>query len=155
MRIWRICKKKHVPDAFSGVGAEQIGGRWNHKGVRMVYTSSSLSLAALELFVHLEPNLIPRDLHAVSAELPDGVSSEILSASALPNYWCNYPAPAELQQLGSRWIEEQRSLVLIVPSAVNPIESNYLLNPTHDEFIRITDIHSQPFRFDPRMWKSR
>lgn len=155
MRIWRICRKRNLRSAFSGLGAEKTGGRWNHKGRRMVYTSSSLSLAALELFVHLEPNVIPDDLLAVSATIPDGASTEVLPVATLPRNWRDYPAPATLQEVGSRWIDEQRSLVLVVPSAVNPLEVNWLLNPAHPEFAGITDIASQPFAFDPRMWKKR
>jgi RES domain-containing protein len=155
MQVWRICAQRHIPHAFSGIGAEKIDGRWNLKGRRMVYTSSSLSLAALELFVHLEPNVIPDDLHAVSATIPEDASREAIAVRSLPKDWRDYPAPSELQEIGSRWLEEQRSLILMVPSAINPVESNCLLNPAHPEANRITDIHSQPFHFDPRMWKSQ
>ncbi len=155
MQVWRICKRQHVSDAFSGIGAEKSGGRWNHKGRRMAYTSSSLSLAALELFVHLEPNLIPDDLYSVSATIPDAASKQRLSAKDLPKHWRDYPAPTELREIGTQWLQKQRSLVLVVPSAVNPVETNCLLNPTHPEFATITEITTQPFQFDPRMWKSR
>ena len=91
MRVWRICKQPHVPSAFSGIGAEKYGGRWNHKGDRMVYTSSSLSLASLELFVHLEPAFIPRDLYSIVATVPDAVSFEELTLADLPANWRDYP----------------------------------------------------------------
>ena len=154
MLVWRICKQRHVSNAFSGVGAEKLGGRWNHKGERMLYTSTSLSLAAIELFVHLEPNCIPYDLHAVIATIPDIVSTEKLSPTELPRNWRDYPAPARLQEIGSRWLRERRSCALVVPSAVNPEEHNVLINPLHPEAARISDFESKPFQFDPRMWKS-
>jgi RES domain-containing protein len=155
MLVWRICKQKRVPDALSGVGAEQHGGRWNHKGDRMVYTSTSLSLATLELFVHLQPNELPDDLCSVMAMIPDVASSEELTIGDLPKNWRDYPAPASLQDIGSKWLRELRSFILIVPSAVNLEEKNILLNPLHTEAATISNIRSQPFHFDPRMWKAR
>jgi RES domain-containing protein len=155
MLVWRICKKKRVPEALGGIGAEQHGGRWNHKGDRMVYTSTSLSLATLELFVHLQPSELPNDLYSVTVTIPDSASSEKLTIGALPKNWRDYPAPASLQDIGSMWLRDRRSLVLLVPSAVNPEENNVLLNPLHGEAAAISDVRSQPFHFDPRMWKAR
>ncbi len=153
MIVWRICKKRHRATAFSGIGAEKHCGRWNRKGERIVYTSSSLSLAALELFVHLDPKMIPTDLIRVRASIPDTVSIETLSAKSLPANWRRYPAPARLQAIGSKWLREMRSFVLIVPSAVNPEEQNILLNPLHPDAGSLSRTQSKPFQFDPRMWK--
>lgn len=152
-RVWRICKEKYLSGAFSGIGAEKTGGRWNHKGIRMIYTSSSLSLASLELFVHLEVSLIPDDLVSIAAELLDGASMERLTEVGLPENWRQYPALRATKDLGSRWIEAQTSLALAVPSAVNPEETNYLLNPGHPEMPSLRVVRSQAFHFDPRMWK--
>jgi hypothetical protein len=52
---WRIVKERHATTAFSGDGAAQAGGRWNSRGIRVVYASGSLALAALETLVHLNP----------------------------------------------------------------------------------------------------
>jgi RES domain-containing protein len=153
MLVWRICKQQHVADAFSGIGAAKHGGRWNHKNDRMVYTSTSLSLAALELFVQLQPDVMPDDLYSVLATIPNSVSLEELSIAHLPANWRDYPAPASLQEIGSQWLRELRSLVLVVPSAVNPEEKNVLINPLHSEHAALTDIKTKPFYFDPRMWK--
>jgi RES domain-containing protein len=37
MLVWRICKQRRVSEAFTGFGAEKHGGRWNHKGDRVVF----------------------------------------------------------------------------------------------------------------------
>lgn len=153
MRFWRITKKKYAKAPFSGIGAEMIGGRWNHTGHRMVYTSETLSLASLELFVHLEPHLIPDDLEAITATVPDHVTIEEVPSSTLPSNWQSYPGPNSLKDLGTQWLQEQRSLLLLVPSAITPEEKNILINPLHPEISTITNIQSQPFKFDPRMWK--
>src|SRR5580698_225114 len=87
MKVWRICRERYAADAFSGEGARRFGGRWNSRGVPMVYCSSSLALAAIELFVHLEPNLQPDDLVSIAAELPVGEPGRRLEAAELPAEW--------------------------------------------------------------------
>jgi RES domain-containing protein len=152
MDIWRICRSKHEASALSGRGAEKTGGRWNHKGHAMVYASENLSLAALELFVHVSPGTMPADLVSIRGELPDSVSIEEIDEAALPDNWRVYPAPAELQRLGTKWLLEQTSLVLIVPSAITPLERNILLNPVHPEIKQLRFEAGRPFHFDPRMF---
>jgi len=153
MQVWRICRKKHAAAALDGVGAERVGGRWNHKGHRMVYTSSTLSLASLELFVHLEPNSMPDDLVSVCANIPDEASVEEITTADLPRGWRSYPAPTTLQDIGTAWLREQRSFALIIPSAVDPEEANILLNPVHPDAASVVKARSKPFQFDPRMRK--
>lgn len=118
-----------------------------------MYTSATLSLAALEYFVHLDARQAPEDLVAVPADIPDEVSRARVGASELPRNWRRYPAPDALADLGARWAEEGRTAVLVVPSVVVPAESNYLLNPRHPEFASIRARPPERFSFDPRMWK--
>jgi RES domain-containing protein len=118
----------------------------------MVYTSENLSLAALELFVHVSPGLIPEDLISIRGRMPDSISVEVLEMSYLPVNWRDYPAPSALQQIGTDWLRGLKSVALIVPSAVNPYERNILLNPAHPEIRKLKAEHGQPFRFDPRMF---
>jgi RES domain-containing protein len=118
-----------------------------------VYTSATLSLAALEYFVNLEFATAPNDLVAVPAGIPDGVSLAEVEGSTLPANWRAYPAPDRLADLGSAWAASNRSAVLVVPSAVIPAERNYVLSPGHPEFRAIRVGTAQPFAFDPRMWK--
>ncbi|PHS09138.1 MAG: hypothetical protein COA78_12260 [Blastopirellula sp.] len=153
MELWRICKKKYAASAFSGVGAEKTGGRWNCKGHPVVYTSENLSLATLELFVHVPPPMIPNDLIAICAQIPNSVSQEFIEIPDLPKNWQQYPASSKLQDIGTDWIERGSALVLKVPSAINPRESNLLLNPAHPEMKKLKVIAEQPFKFDPRMFK--
>ena len=149
MRVWRLCKIKHI--AFDGEGARRAGGRWNRRGTRVVYTSESLSLAALELLVHCEIALAPEDLVAVPAEVPDAIAREELSAADLPRDWRVHPAPEGLARLGTDWIRRGKTAVLGVPSAVVPAERNFLLNPAHPDFARIRVGRPEPFSFDPRL----
>lgn len=118
-----------------------------------MYTSETLSLAVLELFVHLEPTLAPADLVAIPADIPEAVRRSRLAPSALPTDWQRYPAPETLAELGTKWAFEARTAVLVVPSAVVPSEHNYLINPRHPAARAIRVGPSQPFRLDPRLWK--
>lgn len=152
MKVWRICRSKHKSSAFSGYGAENTGGRWNYKGYPLVYTSENLSLAALELFVHVSPGIIPTDLIAICGTPPASVSVEEIEVSDLPHDWRQYPAPAKLKQIGTDWIISQSSLALRVPSAINAQETNILLNPTHTDMKKLRIEDAQPFHFDPRMF---
>lgn len=117
----------------------------------MVYTSATLSLAVMELLVHLDDDDLARAYVAVAAEIPDTVAVRRVRAVDLPRRWRSYPAPAALPELGRRWATAGETAVLAVPSAVIPHEVNYLLNPRHPHFKRIRVAKPEPFIFDPRL----
>ena len=147
---FRLLKTAHVATAFDGEGARLNGGRWNSPGTAVVYTSQSESLAALEILVHLQASRLLMSCSTIPVVF-DGDLVEILDAADLPPGWDGYPAPSALAQIGDRWVVEQRSAVLQVPSAVVPNEVNYVLNPGHPQFARIRIGSPRPFRFDQRL----
>jgi RES domain-containing protein len=152
MRIWRICRARFAGEAFSGQGARRFGGRWNSPGVPMVYSSSSLALAAMELFVHLEPNQQPDDLVSIAALLPEGEPAMRLEPSKLPSrWWSDNFKP--LRVIGDKWIHENKSLAIEVPSAALRMEWNVLVNPQHPAITEIKIEKPQPFNFDARMFR--
>lgn len=151
MRVWRICSRKHR--RFDGEGARLYGGRWNHTGTSVVYTSGSLSLAVLELFVHVDIDIAPGDLVAIQADIPDTLTIETIKIESLPRDWRRYPGVEALKDIGTAWASKASTAILSVPSAVIPVEHNYLLNPAHRDFKRIRLQKPVPFRFDARMWK--
>ena len=109
-------------------------------------------MATLELFVHVNPTMLPANLIAVCAHVPDSVSVEQWSIADLPKHWRRYPAPAKLKRMGTDWAIGQSSLVLKVPSAITPSENNILLNPLHREIKKLKIVSVNRFRFDPRMF---
>jgi RES domain-containing protein len=151
VQVWRVCSRKYR--RFDGEGARLYGGRWNHAGTAIVYTSASLALAALELFVHVDIDLIPTDLVAVSTDIPDSVVVDNVKIENLPKNWRRYPAPDALKDIGTTWAAKGSTALLAVPSAIIPEERNYLLNPAHRDCKRIRVRKPIPFHFDPRMWK--
>ncbi|MGD0097554.1 MAG: RES family NAD+ phosphorylase [Terracidiphilus sp.] len=154
MRIWRLCRAPYAGDAFSGEGARRFGGRWNSRGVPMVYTSTSLALAALELFVHLEPGQAPDDLVSVSAQLPEGEPARTLHSAELPPVWWTDSAAAAIRDLGDAWVRHRSSLALLVPSVPIRAEWNVLVNPLHPRIAELQIDPPQPFVFDARMFQN-
>ena len=153
MHLWRICKSRFAASAFAGEGARLYPGRWNPPGVRMIYTSPSLSLAAVEFFVHLDPSVAPDDLVSSRATLPlDEKTLSRLNLGDLPADWRTTDNPI-LQSIGANWIAAQTSVALEVPSVAVEGEWNVLLNPTHPSFAKIKLAPPEPFHFDKRMFK--
>ncbi len=153
MRVWRICRSRHAATAFSGEGARRFSGRWHPAGVPVVYSSLSLSLAALETFVHLDLSVMPDDLVSVAATLPlDADRCEHVELTSLPSDWKRPNHPA-LQEIGAEWVRSGRSLALMVPSAVIEDEWNVLINPGHSAATEIRIDSPKAFRFDARMFR--
>jgi RES domain-containing protein len=146
---WRILPARFASEAFTGEGAWRVGGRWNSPGVRMVYASEHKSLAVLETLVHVDPHR-PMNFLCFRLEIPETVI-ERSAAGDLPLGWQVEPPASPTQQVGDAWARAGRSAVLAVPSALIPEELNYLLDPVHRDFARITLAKPTPFTFDPRL----
>ena len=148
MIVWRICSNKYQESAFSGEGGLYVSGRWHPQGLKIVYTAESLALASLEIFVHLESNNVP--LVAIKAHIPDAAIEKIES---LPDNWQEVSAYPILQKIGRDWLTSGGTPILKVPSAIVPVEYNYLLNPQHPDLQVVLEPPIK-FKFDRRMWKS-
>jgi RES domain-containing protein len=149
---WRIVKQKHAATAFSGEGAAKYGGRWNSRGVPVIYTSSTKSLAALEILVHLNPSVSFKYV-AIRITFDDELV-EIFPPGSLPVNWRVEPPPPSSKQVSDAWVREGRSAVLALPSVIVSGEPNYLLNPAHSEFKSISIGKPEQFTFDPRLLSS-
>ncbi len=146
---WRIVRARHSATALSGDGAARFGGRWNPRGVAVVYTSSTKSLAALENLVHLNPP-VPVRYVALRLEFDDALL-ETFPLKSLPDDWRLEPPPLSTQKIGGDWVKDARSAVLAVPSVIISGEPNYLLNPAHPDFRKIVVGKPEKFAFDPRL----
>jgi len=150
MRVYRLIRPQWLSQALTGEGARRYGSRWNPKGIPMVYTASSLSLAALETLVHFSVDTAPLDYVALTIRVPDdGVKR--LPDEQLPIDWNTTPAPAACREVGAHWVAGGKSLGLAVPSVVVPSEENVLLNPLHPDFANVALDKQEPFLFDPRL----
>lgn len=150
---WRIVQA-HVADrAFTGEGARRYGGRWNRKGYAVIYTSSSISLAILEVLVHIPIYDILEEYVYIPVEF-DQKFVLALDPDELADNWKKDPSPQANKQIGDSWVESQESVILEVPSAIVPTEKNYLLNPAHSDFSKLKIGEPAKFEFDPRLLKS-
>jgi len=152
MIVYRLAKKKFCND-LAGRGAELAGGRWNSKGVAMLYTSQSRALCLAEIAVNLPIGIVPIDYYLVEIEIPDSVNIAKINLKELKADWNSFPHSSETQQLGDEFIFESKSLVFKVPSAVVQGDFNYLVNPKHSDFHQIKINHTELFSFDKRFFK--
>ena len=106
----------------------------------------------IEYFVHLDRDDPPPDLVVATSDVPDDVSRTKISHAGLPKTWRETPAPVELAAIGDRFAQSKRDAILIVPSALAPDESNWLLNPDHPDFKRIRFQPPEPFAYDARFF---
>lgn len=142
MRIWRLVKEKYALNALNGEGARITGGRWNLPGISMVYTSSTLSLALLELLVHFDRNYIPKGYVYIAIDVPSKIQVSAFRTEQ---------KKLSTQQVGSEWVQKENSLISAVPSMIVPIEKNYLINPNHSDFKKLKISKPEPFLMDPRL----
>ena len=138
---------------FDGEGAFRFGGRWNSRGVRMLYMAGSLSLAALEMLVHLNEEKILFSYSFAAARFNESLVLPIEEFKTLPKNWSASPPPLEIQRIGNEWVRSETSVVLRVPTSVLPVEYNYLINVRHPEFSKIKFDKPQTFIFDKRLHK--
>ena len=147
---WRIVLESKMETAFSGEGTFLYGGRWNSPNVRVVYVSEYQSTAALEVFVHNMPFPPDGKYKAFRLQWPDSIT-EIFPVKKLPADWRISPPPASTMEIGDGWVQERRSTVLALPSAISPDDINLLLNPEHRDFKRIRIAPPIDYEFDPRL----
>jgi RES domain-containing protein len=147
---WRIVKARHQATAFDGEGARLYGGRWNSRGLPVVYLAASPALAALEMLVHVGNSHVLSSYVSIACAFDEALVLR-LDRQRLPKDWRSSPALPELALVGDAWLKDGTSAVLEVPNAIIPAESNYLLNPRHAAFAAIPIGQPQPFEFDLRL----
>lgn len=153
LSAWRIYKPRHSKTAFTGEGARLFGGRFNSKGIAIVYASESISLASLEMLVHLQSADILGRYVLREAKFDSRLVKSVDKAS-LPSNWRDSPASPAVQKIGDDWVAAGTSAVLCVPSVIISDEMNFLLNPAHPDFAKITIGPERPHKFDPRLLKT-
>lgn len=149
LTVWRLVTARFADTAFSGDGARLYDGRWNRKGVSLVYTAESQSLAMLEMLVQDEP--LRARYVIIPARIPKALKITQIEPDQLPADWRTISARAQLQVIGNAWALKQTTAVLAVPSVVIPSETNYILNPLHPHFSKIEIGEPQVFITDLRL----
>lgn len=139
---------------FDGTGARLRGGRWNSPGVAVIYAAQTYAGALLEVLVHQNLGRVPRTHAFIRIDVPNDVDFEQVDfevwrdeAGRNPNWSRKY---------GDAWLQESRTVVLLVPSAVlQGREHNILINPAHPHFDLLAAIEAQPVEWDARLFLNR
>ena len=141
MRCYRLVDETYRSTAFSGEGARRYGGRWNSPGLAMIYTARTLSLAQLELLVHLDArDVLLGHWRYFTVDVYNDAVLALDTWNEIPADFGAWPAPASTRAIGDRWITESASVALSVPSVVTPGEYNLLLNPAHPDYHAVVAI---------------
>ena len=149
MILYRFSRSEYAND-ISGEGARLKGGRWNSKGFPVIYTSSAISLALLELLIHsvsfeeIQSNVL------MQIEAPD-IPIKVLAKTSLKQTWQKDIDYSRF--IGNEFLKNKVSLLLKVPSAIIPDEYNILINPQHPGFKKVTLVSAKIFEFDMRLFK--
>ena len=108
----------------------------------MLYAASTPALCVLEVRVHLGLpfSLLPDDYVLMTIELGRLAVERIADDVA------------DTVEAGDRWLAEQRTAVLEVPSVIVPEAANLLLNPAHPAAGSARCIGIRAFSFDRRLW---
>ena len=154
--LWRIAPDTpdYVAHDLSGKGAEITGGRWNRKGLPVVYAASTASLAALETIVHFAAAGLPLNRFLVRIDVPDDLWDARRSATpaSLEVGWNAVPAGKVSLDFGDAWLKDAAApLVLEVPSVIVPEESNLLLNARHPQMSRVKASKLRLWQYDGRL----
>jgi RES domain-containing protein len=152
MIVYRLGKAKYSKD-LSGAGAERTGGRWNSKGVPLLYTSASRALCVTEIAVHVPLGILPKNYNLTAIEVPDKAAVAEIEILNLPFDWKSFPYPDSTKIPGDNFVTSASHLVLKVPSAVVQGDYNYLINPRHAGFAAVKIVSVEPFEFDERLFK--
>ncbi|CAN5595505.1 RES family NAD+ phosphorylase [soil metagenome] len=150
MTVYRFSHPKYADD-ISGNGARLKGGRWNHPGVAVLYTSSSISLGMLEVLANANTLEQLQMIQLIEIEIPDNpVIHEITSTKLKKGWWNDFEYT---QWMGTEIMRSNTTLIIKCPSAVVEQENNFLINPNHELFKKIKLKTRTNFRFDERLFK--
>jgi RES domain-containing protein len=149
MIVYRLTSGEFIND-LSGTGAKLYGGRWNSPGLPALYTTEHISMAVLEILVHVKSYKRPLDYHLVTINLPENAQATSIEQQKLKASWKDDIAYAQF--MGDEFLRTKQSLVLKVPSAIIEQENNFIINPAHPDASRIRIQSSKVFIFDKRLY---
>ena len=152
MQVFRIADRRFP--IFDGTGARMIGGRWNSPGSPLIYAAETFAGALLEVLAHANLGRVPRTHAVVEITIPGTIAVESLNGENLPGWDAEDQSAS--RAFGDKWLREQRSAVLLVPSAVcRGREHNVLINPEHRDFVQIVAGEPEDVQWDKRLFQRK
>jgi len=149
--LWRLDQARFGPAWDSGEGAYRAGGRWNSRGVRVVYAALDPGTAILEVAVHTGFAALDTVAHVLtSARIAAVGRVRVVPADEIPNpHWLRPGAVGAGQQAFGDALLRTHPFVLI-PSVVSVHSWNAIFDPAvarglYDQVAR------EAFALDPRL----
>ncbi len=143
--LWRI---SNFP-SLDGVGGLLAPGRWHSAGRPILYAAETTAGALLEILAHLDFEDLPDDYQLIEIVGFEKASIETVEEASLPNNW--RADLATTRKIGDDWLASGRSLLLSVPSALEPLTSNWLINPRHEDVATTRIARTMRFPVDERL----
>ena len=151
MIAYRIADARHP--IFDPTDAMLRGGRWNSIGQRVIYAAESYAGAMLEVLVHANLSVPPKNHGVVRITIPERLHIETVEPSALVG-WDSEDLTVS-REFGDTWLREMRTAVLRVPSVTTEgRENNVLINPLHPQFSKISVSEAEHIHWDSRLFGS-
>jgi RES domain-containing protein len=152
VKLWRIAAetRKYSATDLSGGGAAVNPGRWNDDSEPVIYSAPTIAIAVLETAAHIDNAGLPLNRFLVEIDVPNNVWDlrEELNLKSLSAQWSAIPAGKASVALGSAWLKQCSSPILLVPSVIVPEEWAALINPAHAASASITAKVTRPFEFN-------
>lgn len=128
--LWRLDMKRHADTWDSGEGAFQKGGRWNPRGLPVVYCSQDPATAILEVAAHKGMEALDTARHVMTcARIANTRLIHVVMPEQIPNAnWLLPGSPSRGQQNFGRDLLQQHPFVA-VPSTVSRHSWNVMFCP--------------------------
>lgn len=151
MKAWRFHRSIYHP--LDTTGALTFGGRWNPKGVPVLYASMTYAGGLLELMAHSSvPRHPPRGHLACLLEIPESAGLLVLDPP-YPRGWDHPDDYRVARKLADAWLTAGQDLCLEVPSVPGaPVERNLVINARHPGFVDVEAVEKLGPVYDGRIW---
>jgi RES domain-containing protein len=149
VRLYRITAARYAED-HSGRGAYLYGGRWNSKSQHALYAAQTVSLAMLEVLVHINKPP-PRAYQLITYTVDPSLIADSSVEYAVPSR-LDMKSLVGTREIGDTFLQSHQRPVLAIPSIMHAFENNYLINPNHklSDQIEVVDLSS--FTFEERFF---
>jgi RES domain-containing protein len=127
---WRLDLHSNALAWDKGIGAANVGGRWNPVGYAVVYCSADPATAILEVAVHKGFAVLDTIRHTLTrARILEVADVHVVTPKDVPIAgWLRPGSPSRGQQAFGRALLEQYPFV-VIPSTVTQESWNLLFNP--------------------------
>ncbi|MFT4033518.1 MAG: RES family NAD+ phosphorylase [Siphonobacter sp.] len=150
--VYRIIREKFADQPLSTEGSRLYGGRWNPKGVGILYVTSTPELGLVEVVAHA-PSVRYEDLpqyRLFAIEIPDSIRT--YQREEMPSFWQDNTYE-QTQHWLSDWLSRPDVLAIALPSVIVPFSFNILVHPLHPLFEEVNVLSQDRIPIDRRLWK--